>query len=60
MARSRSLEVRMERQPHRDAVYRLRQAYRCLRIRSPRTPTFESPQTEAETCPSRRVQEVPR
>ncbi len=30
MAQTVVLKVRLERQPHRDAVLRVRQAYRCL------------------------------
>jgi len=32
MTRSPALKVRLERQPHRDAIHRLRQAYHRLRL----------------------------
>lgn len=60
MARSRIREVRLERQPHRDAVHRLRQAYRRLWLasRSPEEPN--GLKAEALSRPSIPVQEVTR
>jgi len=60
MARSRVLEVRLERQPHRDAVYRLRQAYRRLRWASQTSQTWDDPRTEAVSWSPPSVQEVKR
>lgn len=42
MAYSQASIVRLERQPHRDAIRRVREAYRCL-LRTQRPPVTASP-----------------
>lgn len=60
MARSRVLEVRLERQPHRDAVHRLRQAYRRLWQASRLSEESDDLKTEAVPRSPTTVQEVTR
>ena len=58
MARSYDLEVRLERQPHRDAVQRLRLAYRQLKLNPPASPKSVGSGSEGTPPPSTSVQEV--
>lgn len=58
MARSIILAVQLERQPHRDAVHRLRRAYRRLWQASPLAQPSDSQQTEARPRSAKTVQEV--
>ena len=57
MAHSRGLNVRLERQPHRDAVRRLRQAYRRLKAAARTAQESLEPPTELPQSAAR-VQEV--
>jgi hypothetical protein len=57
MAHSAVLAVRLERQPHRDAVVRLREAYRRLRLSS-QQPSPGSAQTKVAAKVPVTVQEV--
>jgi hypothetical protein len=58
MARSHDLEVHLERQPHRDAVQRLRSAYRQLRLSGPASPKSVEPGPEEQPRSLAGVQEV--